>query len=110
MGPGSDRWNVGDASDWARVLGLVSVPLFGKASSVYHQSGNVLLDGQRSSFTFLISDDSNDLFSNRPLEWSWSSFLNHTIIADLKKEVLLLRRWDSPETIRSSRLFSLGLV
>ena len=104
MGPGSDRWNVGDASEWARVLGLVPVPLFGKASSGYHQSGNVLLDGQRSSFTFLISEDSTDLFGNRPLEWSWSSFLNHTIIADMKKEVILLRRWDSPETIRRFQL------
>ncbi|MHC5537078.1 HsdM family class I SAM-dependent methyltransferase [Singulisphaera rosea] len=104
MVPGSDRWDVGDASDWARVLGLVPVPLFGKASSVYHQSGNVLLDGQRSSFTFLMSDDATDLFSNRPLEWSWSSFLNHAIIADVKKEVVLLRRWDSPEAIRKFQL------
>lgn len=103
MGPGSDRWNVGDASDWARVLGLVPVPLFGKASS-YYQSGNVLLDGQRSSFTFLVTDDSRELLGNRPLEWSWSSFMNHTIIADIKKELLLLRRWDSPETIRRFQL------
>jgi hypothetical protein len=104
MGPGADRWNVGEASDWARVLGLVPVPLFGKASSVYHQSGNVLLDGQRSSFTFLVTDDPTELLGNRPLEWSWSSFLNHTIIADVKKEVVLLRRWDSPETIRRFQL------
>ena len=104
MGPGFDRWNVGDASDWARVLGLVPVPLFGKAPSIYHQSGNVLLDGQRSSFTFLVTEDPGELLSNRPLEWSWSSFLNHTIIADMKKEILLLRRWDSPETIRRFQL------
>lgn len=104
MGPGFERWNVGEASNWARVLGLVPVPLFGKASSAYRQSGSVLLDGQRSSFTFLVPDDPGELLSNRPLEWSWSSFLNHTIIADLKKELLLLRRWDSPETIRRFQL------
>ena len=104
MSLGTDRWNAGDPSDWARVLGLVPVPLFGKASSVSHQSGNVLLDGQKSSFTFLVTEDPAELLSNRALEWSWSSFLNHTVVADLKKELLLLRRWDSPDTIRRFQL------
>ncbi len=104
MGPGFDRWNVGDASNWARILGLVPVPLFGKASSAYFQSGNVLLDGQQSSFTFLVTHDSRELLGNRPLEWSWSSFLNHTVIADTKEDLLFLRRWDAPETIRRFRL------
>jgi adenine-specific DNA-methyltransferase len=104
MGTGFDHWNVGDAANWARVLGLVPVPLFGANPSPYYQSGNVLLDGQRSSFSFLVTEDSRELLTNRPLEWSWSSFLSHTIIADTTKELLLLRRWDSPETIRRFEL------
>ena len=74
MGPGFERWNVANASDWARVLGLVPVPLFGKASSADRQSGSVLLDGQKSSFTFIVTDEPVELLNNRPLEWSWSSF------------------------------------
>jgi adenine-specific DNA-methyltransferase len=104
MATGMDRWNATDAFEWGRVLGLVPIPLFGRDEVANVSRASVLLDGQRSSFTFLGTPNSSDLLGDKPLEWSWSAFLNHTVIADSAKGQLLLRRWDSPETIRRFRL------
>jgi adenine-specific DNA-methyltransferase len=93
-------WNPDLPESWARALGMVAVPLFGPARALdYPGIHAVLLDGDRASFAFT-AGNADQLPSDVPLSWSWSSNLRHTLIFDSGRRVLLVRRWDKPAAVQ----------
>ncbi len=97
--PHNGEWNPFSTKDWADAIGLVNIPLFG-GEQPRGIAGDfaVLLDGRRSSFGLFLADDPNELiYSNRPLSWSWSANLRHSLIVHKKADVVIHRRWDSPD-------------
>lgn len=95
-------WDPTIADHWARALGLVEVPMFGKVRPNDAERHSVLLDGMRASFAISVADHA--LLADDRLSWTWSANLNHLLAIDAKKEVMFLRRWDSPGSIRHFRL------
>ncbi|MCL5961706.1 MAG: SAM-dependent methyltransferase, partial [Chloroflexi bacterium] len=93
------EWNPLDHREWAAVLGLVPVPLFGCANEEPDKH-TVLLDGQRSSFAISACDDGGLATDPMPLSWSWSSNIRHMLILDKHLEQMTLRRWDTQDTRR----------
>jgi adenine-specific DNA-methyltransferase len=91
-------WNPESPSAWARVLGMVYIPMFGSSRAQKHPGEcAVLLDGDKASFALTVGDADHMLKGIEPLDWSWSSNLTHTLIVDKPKSKLFIRRWDDPE-------------
>lgn len=106
---GRTNWDPSRSRDWAQVLNLADVPLFGAVSEVTHPKpeGNyaALLDGRKSSCVLCVGEDLTDLiYDPSPLRWSWSSNLRHTLIVNVKNATVSHRRWEAPDEIRSYRL------
>ena len=96
-----EQWNPFSSSAWAAILGLVRVPLFHRASGTAIGGDHaVLLNGDRGSFEFSAAEDRDLLADDRPLAWSWSAHVRHTVIVDRQRDKLYLRRWDVPTVIR----------
>ena len=64
----------------------------------------VLLDGAKASFHIVATADADVIDSDQNLHWSWSSNLLHTLGIDTRREVLPLRRWDTPDHYRRFKL------
>jgi hypothetical protein len=96
------EWNPILPSAWARALGLVSVPMFGRLREEENPGTHaVLLDGSRTSFSLTIDDAGRWVDSPDPLNWSWSSNLNHSLVIDPHANRLVVRRWDRPDDMHS---------
>jgi len=92
-------WQPLSAQSWADHVGLVNVPLFSPQSCHTEEGAAgtaVLLDGAASSFCFHVVEVTDELFDPRPLSWSWSANLRHTLVGDRSSDTLLLRRWHWP--------------
>ncbi len=96
MTANGSEWNPFDSRSWARFLGLVHVPMFGKNSASHPGNHSVLLDGDVSSFSLSITDEAKFAFDTEPLSWAWSSNLRHTLIIQERTGEMFLRRWDGP--------------
>lgn len=100
-------WNPRSPGNWARLLGLVAVPLFGNDRRASSPGTHVvLLDGALSSLTFSRGNAKVLLDSRRPAQWAWSSNINHSIIVDSKSGSLFSVRCDHPNDIHECSLKS----
>ncbi len=81
----------GAAEKWANRLGLVRVPLFRESTD--DSAHNVLLDGERGSFTLSEALD-QEVDAETVNSWSWSADLPHYVGVD--KDYVTLHRWDDP--------------
>ena len=99
------EWNPLNPHAWARVLGLVHVPMFGLRKELPVGSHSVLLDGDASSFALSVTEDSRFTYDDDPLSWAWSANLRHSVIINERSREMFLRRWDGPSgTVRKFRL------
>ena len=101
-------WNPRSHTDWARFLGLVATPLFGKDRHV-PLAGNhfVLLDGAFSTLVLSIGGNVADLLRTPLLaQWAWSSNVNHAVVNDPASDVMSVLRWDCPGDVREHRVAS----
>lgn len=103
------QWDPHSAAAWAGLLGMVHVPMFGKGKIQEVDESSILLDGQRASFAFLRTEDMEFAQADKPLSWSWSSHVRHTITIVPTKEGLYLRRWDQPGIIQKVKIPKVGL-
>jgi adenine-specific DNA-methyltransferase len=94
-------WDWRSPADWADALGLVCVPMFGRAHLHPPQGRHaVLLDGQHGSFLISTGDIRKAVADQSPLSWAWSSNLIHSLILDEDRKEALLWRWDDPDMWR----------
>lgn len=100
------EWDPVSPDSWARVLGLVHVPMFGSARPAAAGQNAVLVDGHRASFAIVSGGPASDL-SREPLDWSWSAYLNHVLLIDSANGAMTLRRWDRSDS-RKFRLPKTG--
>lgn len=93
------NWNPLSPLDWARILGLVHVPLFGTHPPTDSPEGAaVLLDGQSGSLALYPHGNLNELlYGDAPLSWSWSANLRHALVLNEPAGQIIHRRWDSPK-------------
>ena len=99
------EWDPLNPDIWARVLGLVHVPMFGSREKQLVGSHSVLLDGDASSFALSVTEDSRFTYDDAPLSWAWSANLRHSVIINERSREMFLRRWDGPSgTVRKFRL------
>jgi hypothetical protein len=84
-----------DADDWARLLGLVDVPLFdrfrGKVPPGIHR---MMQDGDAASFACHVSPSKWLVEDVEPLGWAYSANVRHSVIFDPESAVATVRRWD----------------
>ena len=100
-------WDPTSADSWAAVLGMVSVPLFGRGRTDAPAGAHrALLDGDGASCTLSVVDSEGSMSSSIPLSWSWSSNLRHSLVVLRQEKKLLARRWDDPDDVRDWRLSS----
>lgn len=93
-------WNPRVPEDWAWLLGLASVPLFGKERELPVAGDHVvLLDGQASSLTFSHGSAAKLLTRDRIASWAWSSNVGHAAIVDKQSGTLFWIRADEPDEI-----------
>ncbi len=93
------RWDPTSGVSWAKLLGMVHVPMFAASKTPKAaDEAAILLDGSRGSFAFLRTDDASFAETVEPLSWSWSSCVRH-IVTVLPRR-MYVRRWDEPQTIR----------
>lgn len=98
-------WDPYTATSWAKVLGMVHVPLFGKEKDPKDvRESAILLDGSKASFAFLCTESRKLAEEVRPLSWSWSSHVRHIAAVVPTNDSLYLRCWDRPEVTRRFRL------
>ena len=92
-------------SSWAGLLGLVQVPMFGlRREQPVPGEHAILLDGARSSLAFSVSSDPDLVKRDDSLSWSWSSDVPHTVILDPTQDLIYLRAWDDPRTVRHFKI------
>ena len=95
------NWDPTNGTCWAKLLGMVHVPMF--AARETPEAANeaaILLDGYRGSFAFLCTEDAKFAETVEPLSWSWSSCVRHLVTVLPSRERMYVRRWDEPQTIR----------
>lgn len=98
-----DSWDHRAATSWAKLLGLVTVPLFGRQRKRDATGEHfVLLDGRHSSLTFSRGDASALLTSQRPLAWAWSANVPRSVIVDEGSAKVYGVRWDRPQDVREA--------
>jgi adenine-specific DNA-methyltransferase len=95
------NWDPTNGMSWAKLLGMVHVPMFayGKTPKPAGEAA-ILLDGSRGSFAFLRTEDANFAETAEPLSWSWSSCVRHIVTVLPSRERMYVRRWDEPQIIR----------
>jgi len=95
---------------WAKLLGMVHVPMFGARNPQKDvEEAAILLDGSRGSFAFLRSEDANFPETIDPLSWSWSSCVTHMVTVLPASDRMYVRRWDEPQTIRKFEMPPQGM-
>jgi hypothetical protein len=98
-------WNPQSHADWARSLGLVATPLFGRDRRAGLPGKHfVLLDGVLSSLVFSQGNAADLLGSALLARWAWSANVNHAVVIDRKSGLLSALRWDRPADIREHRI------
>ncbi|MCX7429158.1 MAG: N-6 DNA methylase [Planctomycetia bacterium] len=94
-------WNPRSPRDWAKRLGLVAVPLFGRDRASDHSGTHcVLLDGALSSLTLSAGGVDELLVTKQPAQWAWSSNVNHAVVVSADARTLFSVRWDQPDSVR----------
>ena len=98
-------WDPFTGTSWAKVLGMVRVPLFGKENDPKNvRESAILLDGSKASFAFLCTENRELAEEVQPLSWSWSSHVRHIVAVVPANDSFYLRCWDRPEVTRRFRL------
>lgn len=104
------KWDPGSGISWAKLLGMVHVPMFGaRKLPKGAEEAAILLDGSRGSFAFLRSEDASFADAMEPLSWSWSSCVRHMVTVLPGSHRMYVRRWDEPQTIRKFEMPSQGM-
>ncbi|MGA2702493.1 MAG: N-6 DNA methylase [Isosphaeraceae bacterium] len=110
MSNGHISWNPASSHSWAKMLGLVDVPLFSPAEQATKPGNPTLLqDGYAVSFAFMTSAGERLELQEDPLSWSWSSNVRHLLIVDPSVQRMFLRRWDRPAEPRQFKTPQRGL-
>lgn len=94
------KWDPRSGISWAKLLGMVHVPMFGarKPKKAVEEAA-ILLDGSRGSFAFMRTEDASFADTMEPLSWSWSSCVRHMVTVLPGSHRMYVRRWDEPQTI-----------
>ena len=93
-------WNPASPVAWGRLLGMVPVPLFGRARrATVPGEHSLLLDGPTASVGLSIGDAQSILAREDSLSWIWSPNLRYSIIVDPNARRRFVRRWDDPSDI-----------
>ena len=88
-------WIATSPLTWARTLGMVNVPLFGRSRrNLPRGIHSILLDGDKASIALSIGETGQLIADLEPLNWSWSSNVIHWVLVDGDRRQLSVRRWD----------------
>src|SRR5208283_5550981 len=93
-------WNPLRLDDWARLLGLVAVPLFGRDRGNAPEGTHVVLLDGRASLTLSYGNPDELLPSKRPAQWAWSSNVNHAGVIAPGASKLWWSRSEKPDEVR----------
>jgi len=94
------KWDPRSGISWAKLLGMVHVPMFGARNpKKAAEEAAILLDGSRGSFAFMRTEDASFADTMEPLSWSWSSCVRHMVTVLPGSHRMYVRRWDEPQTI-----------
>lgn len=94
------KWDPRSGISWAKLLGMVHVPMFGaRKPKKAAEEAAILLDGSRGSFAFMRTEDASFADTMEPLSWSWSSCVRHMVTVLPGSDRMYVRRWDEPQTI-----------
>ena len=94
------KWDPMSGISWAKLLGMVHVPMFGaRKPKKAAEEAAILLDGSRGSFAFMRTEDASFADTMEPLSWSWSSCVRHMVTVLPGRHRMYVRRWDEPQTI-----------
>lgn len=104
------KWDPRSGISWAKLLGMVHVPMFGarKPKKAAEETA-ILLDGSRGSFAFMRTEDASFADTMEPLSWSWSSCVRHMVTVLPGSDRMYVRRWDEPQTIRKFEMPPQGM-
>ena len=92
-----DGWTPTDPDAWARLLGLIAVPMFGTTRErTIPGKHSLMLDGPVGSFLLCVPETSATTEFD-PNRWSWSANVTHSITIDADVKHAILRRWDAPQ-------------
>jgi len=104
------KWDPRSGISWAKLLGMVHVPMFGaRKPKKAAEEAAILLDGSRGSFAFMRTEDANFADAMEPLSWSWSSCVRHMVTVLPGRRRMYVRRWDEPQTISKFEMPSQGM-
>jgi len=104
------KWDPRSGISWAKLLGMVHVPMFGaRKPKKAAEEAAILLDGSRGSFAFMRTEDASFADTIQPLSWSWSSCVRHMVTVLPGSHRMYVRRWDEPQTIRKFEMPSQGM-
>lgn len=92
-----DGWNPTDPDAWARLLGLIAVPMFGTTRArTIPGKHSLMLDGAVGSFLLSIPESSAATRFD-PNRWSWSANVTHSVTIEADAKHAIVRRWDAPQ-------------
>lgn len=104
------KWDPTNGVSWAKLLGMVHVPMFAARKTPKDaDEAAILLDGTKGSFAFLRTEDVKFAETIDPLSWSWSSCVRHMVTVLPGSERMYVRRWDEPQIIRKFEVPSQGM-
>jgi len=105
-----DKWDPKSGVSWAKLLGMVHVPMFGaRKPKKAAEEAAILLDGSRGSFAFMRTEDASFADTMEPLSWSWSSCVRHMVTVLPGSQRMYVRRWDEPQTISKFEMPQQGI-
>lgn len=87
-------WNPRSSQSWARLLGLVDVPLYG-TSDAAAQNGSILLDGQRGTFAFFEAPPDGPPIDDARRSSAWSANALHAVAIGRDDNLVHVERWDA---------------
>jgi adenine-specific DNA-methyltransferase len=93
------EWDPKRPEAWAKLFGLVAVPMFDpRAKALPRGVHSLMLDGSRGSFLLSTTGPKQLLDGPDPLRWAWSANVTHTVRIT-EEEQAVVRRWDSPDMV-----------
>lgn len=91
-------WNPREPDAWARILGLVSVPMFGAARAAQTMGNHaVMLDGRAGSFAWSIGEQTHAATYRHAVERAWSSNVLWSVSLTEDATEASVRSWDAPD-------------
>jgi len=98
-------WNPTNPDTWARLLGLVAVPMF-NANRARELPGehSLLLDGPAGSFVLSISDSQSSVTDSDANRWAWSANVAHHVFVEADSRYARMGRWDEPQAVERFRI------